>query len=299
MIGNGPEVTTFPHSRHDCLLHPVQGKNKTFKMKNFCNNCFCFVCDVKVGECTHWKDHCVAVNNNYWQGERKRMQIQKRLGKDGLGNMCLRCEGTGTNSQSYSNRCYQCLGTGFLVQCPFQNGSKVTCKTHLGVIPKNFVAVVTGVDKRVVQSEDGEDITMEFPRLRFHHYSNNVYISVRNKDELKRIVSAPQNCSSLNAGWPVGCGQFKNGARIQLKIQKDLNFSSGSTFKKDWVAQFDGHLNKLSWRRREIGTNGDRINSSSGDYVWHLQTQMHVPHGVRLINGGYSNRVNFQFRLIW
>jgi hypothetical protein len=65
MIGNGPEVSEFPHSRHDCLIHPIQNRTKTFKKTKFCVNCYCFVCDVKVAECKHWNDHCMATNTSY------------------------------------------------------------------------------------------------------------------------------------------------------------------------------------------------------------------------------------------
>ena len=188
------------------------------------------------------------------------------------------------------------------MQSPFQQGAKVTCKTHLGPIPKNFVATVTGKDIKVIQNDDGEDFAIEFPRLRCYHSSRNYYISVQTKDELKRIVSAPSHASTYNAGWPVGLGQFKNSTKIQLKIQKDLVFSGNSTFKKDWVAQFGGNLHQLDWRRRVVDTNGDRINSDKGSYVWHLTTQMHVPYGVRLVNSGYggyssNNRVEFRIPL--
>ena len=111
-------------------------------------------------------------------------------------------------------------GTGLLVQSPFQQGAKVTCKTHLGPIPKNFVATVTGKDIKVIQNDDGEDFAMEFPRLRCYHSSRNYYITVQTKDELKRIVSAPSSAPTYNAGWPVGLGNSRIPQRSNSRFRK-------------------------------------------------------------------------------
>ena len=288
MIGSGPEITTFPHSRHDCLLHPIQGKSKTFKMKNFCENCFCFVCDVKVAECTHWKDHCMAVNNAHWQGERKRMQIQKSIGKMG-DHVCLACGGTGQRTHS---QCWDCCGTGFLVQCPFKTNTKVTCKTHLGPIPKNVIASVTHQTKIKDTNDDGKEIAFCVPELTFNFSGRTVRVHLRTKDELKQLVSCQSGSIYYNQ-WPVGLKLRRKPTHIELIKKNDLDcgdFSGQRKYMADWVTEFSGTMSNLVWRRRRVDSNGRVINSTNAQpYAWHIQTTQHIPRSVQVINMRNNN----------
>ena len=63
-------LADFPHSREDCVVHPmIAAKNA----ETYCDNCFCYVCDVNVKECNHWKVHCKArFRDHFWKLERSR-----------------------------------------------------------------------------------------------------------------------------------------------------------------------------------------------------------------------------------
>jgi hypothetical protein len=53
----GPNaLSDFPHSRQDCVTHPLARATAVL----FCKNCYCFVCDVKASECHLWSNHCQA-----------------------------------------------------------------------------------------------------------------------------------------------------------------------------------------------------------------------------------------------
>jgi hypothetical protein len=53
----GPNaLSDFPHSRQDCVTHPMARATAVL----FCKNCYCFVCDVKAPECHLWSNHCHA-----------------------------------------------------------------------------------------------------------------------------------------------------------------------------------------------------------------------------------------------
>jgi hypothetical protein len=53
----GPNaLSDFPHSRQDCVTHPMARATAIL----FCKNCYCFVCDIKASECHLWRSHCHA-----------------------------------------------------------------------------------------------------------------------------------------------------------------------------------------------------------------------------------------------
>lgn len=55
----------FPHHRENCLVHRKVNKQ-------FCQNCFCMVCDVPASECLNWHDHYLATNtSDYWTNKRE------------------------------------------------------------------------------------------------------------------------------------------------------------------------------------------------------------------------------------
>lgn len=37
----------------------------------YCCNCFCFICDGRVGECASWYHHCIVTNNAVYQNLKK------------------------------------------------------------------------------------------------------------------------------------------------------------------------------------------------------------------------------------
>lgn len=60
----------LPHMRQHCTEHPFayfnSSKEKLEKAghnEKFCDKCYCYVCDVPVGECSQWaNDHCHATD---------------------------------------------------------------------------------------------------------------------------------------------------------------------------------------------------------------------------------------------
>jgi hypothetical protein len=60
--------TDLPHARFMCLKQPLnEGPTK------FCEQCYCFVCDVQAGGCTEWVAHCEAtISSPYWLAERRK-----------------------------------------------------------------------------------------------------------------------------------------------------------------------------------------------------------------------------------
>ena len=53
---NGDIISNLPHLRFHCLIEKFEKSNylKT------CPQCYCYVCDRKVVECSNWKRHCAA-----------------------------------------------------------------------------------------------------------------------------------------------------------------------------------------------------------------------------------------------
>ena len=70
----------FPHARQDCVKFPMNKSTAIF----FCNNCYCYVCDVKASECPSWlNSHCRAKKGDFLfenmrrQARRNRKQLEK------------------------------------------------------------------------------------------------------------------------------------------------------------------------------------------------------------------------------
>jgi hypothetical protein len=219
------------------------------------------------------------------------MQIQKRIGKTGIKDLCVRCEGTGKSQWS---DCSECKGTGVLVRCPFPINSFVTCKVHSGPIPKGVKAVVTGTSLIKSTNDDGEDIAMQVPRLRWQYENcNTFYVILDSKDEMKKLTALGRSFTSHSSrfsGWPIAF-PFKGPTNVEVKNQKDLVFNN-RTYKKDWVSRFSGSKYSMKWLRRCLDENGDVFpNGSSRPYCWHISTKMHIPSGVKVRSkyGGYGS----------
>ena len=69
----------LPHMRQHCTEYPFQNDAKLLH----CPECYCYVCDVAVAECTSWSSHCRATNDGpqvgYWN--RLRQQAKDRQSK--------------------------------------------------------------------------------------------------------------------------------------------------------------------------------------------------------------------------
>lgn len=73
-------LSDFPHSREDCVVHPIINNAELH-----CPKCFCYVCDVRVAECRNWKVHCSArFQDSYWKAERFRRRLQADQNKPRL-----------------------------------------------------------------------------------------------------------------------------------------------------------------------------------------------------------------------
>eukprot|EP00037_Helgoeca_nana_P030426 m.375810 g.375810 ORF g.375810 m.375810 type:complete len:1020 (+) comp28186_c1_seq1:26-3085(+) len=63
-------LTIYPHVREHC-------KNKPFGTKEFCDNCYCYVCDAPASGCSSWDTHYKATSSTLtWQ----RARIAKKAG---------------------------------------------------------------------------------------------------------------------------------------------------------------------------------------------------------------------------
>mmetsp|Transcript_37272 Transcript_37272/g.83462 ORF Transcript_37272/g.83462 Transcript_37272/m.83462 type:complete len:200 (+) Transcript_37272:248-847(+) len=60
----------FPHPRHDCPSKPFTRHGSAGQNRPVCDNCFCFVCDLKADECPKWDQHCGAWNGGQWTSMR-------------------------------------------------------------------------------------------------------------------------------------------------------------------------------------------------------------------------------------
>ena len=52
-------LVDFPHSRENCVTHPMRDDPLLR-----CGNCFCYVCDVLATDCKSWEQHCHATHGN-------------------------------------------------------------------------------------------------------------------------------------------------------------------------------------------------------------------------------------------
>lgn len=79
LVGTVNELR-LPHARNDCLEKPFQGdENYSLHMRKtvnqqFCDCCYCYVCEVKAGECQSWNEHCLATD----KGPKKLHWLQQR-----------------------------------------------------------------------------------------------------------------------------------------------------------------------------------------------------------------------------
>ena len=80
-------LVDFPHARENCAQHPWKpGFERTF-----CENCYCFVCDIPASTCREWEQHCKATHScPQWQQKRD----QKKARNSGAG-------GAGPSSSAY------------------------------------------------------------------------------------------------------------------------------------------------------------------------------------------------------
>jgi len=80
-------LVDFPHARENCAQHLWKpGSERTY-----CENCYCFVCDIPASTCREWEQHCKATHSSpQWQQKRD----QKKARKSGAG-------GAGPSSSTY------------------------------------------------------------------------------------------------------------------------------------------------------------------------------------------------------
>ena len=69
-------LSDFPHARFNCMSKKfLPGKEAAF-----CQNCFCYVCDIAASKCAEWTSHCKASHSSLtWQAERHRKRIIQTL----------------------------------------------------------------------------------------------------------------------------------------------------------------------------------------------------------------------------
>ena len=65
-------VQTPTHARFDCLLRPFPADpiSDRAACKAGCAGCMCWVCDVAMGECCDWEEHCVCDASPEWAAAR-------------------------------------------------------------------------------------------------------------------------------------------------------------------------------------------------------------------------------------
>ena len=65
-------VQTPTHARFDCLLRPFPADpiSDRAACKAGCAGCMCWVCDVVMGECCDWEEHCVCDASPEWAAAR-------------------------------------------------------------------------------------------------------------------------------------------------------------------------------------------------------------------------------------
>lgn len=70
-------AVNLPHARHDCGTHMWKGPDAN--KEQICDNCFCYVCDIRANECTDWQLHCQAFAGNCrWERARERVKRRRR-----------------------------------------------------------------------------------------------------------------------------------------------------------------------------------------------------------------------------
>jgi len=72
-------LTDFPHSRENCVIAPMASADNHDTNRMHCPNCYCYVCDVPVQECTNWRRHCHARHKTAkWQKMRGQVLVKKK-----------------------------------------------------------------------------------------------------------------------------------------------------------------------------------------------------------------------------
>ena len=64
-VENDQSIGSMPHSRCDCTNHPFVKKVDDSSHKKFCDNCYCFVCDVPAKDCKEWEMAGIPENTLY------------------------------------------------------------------------------------------------------------------------------------------------------------------------------------------------------------------------------------------
>lgn len=71
-------LADYPHFRFQCALEAFK-RQRAQKKEQFCERCFCYVCDVPASKCTRWATHCKAVDTvSKWRTERERRLEERR-----------------------------------------------------------------------------------------------------------------------------------------------------------------------------------------------------------------------------
>jgi len=74
-VDDGVELTkvtfnaleNFPHARHNCVIHRFpkwDDTDRRGKALKYCRNCYCFLCDKPVAECSSWSAHSLACDDD-------------------------------------------------------------------------------------------------------------------------------------------------------------------------------------------------------------------------------------------
>lgn len=68
----------MPHPRSLCAKNTFATASPFQKQMDTCNQCYCYVCDLKVSDCKKWATHCLADHTMpYWVGQRKAAKAAK------------------------------------------------------------------------------------------------------------------------------------------------------------------------------------------------------------------------------
>eukprot|EP00940_MAST-03C_sp_MAST-3C-sp2_P002215 g2215.t1 len=187
IVGSLPVVSRFPHSRNNCLIHPFKNMSKDFRMRKFCEKCYCYVCDVKISECNQWNSHCQAHDDaGHWKAMRRR--------KQGTSNS----SGAGTSllSASLQNRLNQIISAHSAAPA-ILNHRKIKSTPSRQWAVAGAVVLVEDV---FYDFEANEFVARIFIPVRtpvFHRYRTNggdVTCSVRELRAVNDVLRAPDAC---------------------------------------------------------------------------------------------------------
>jgi len=74
----------FPHMRQHCTKYPFwikKQKGRKQNNKQYCDKCYCFVCDVPVTECSDWNVHCGATDAGTQRSKWKNLRDEQKTKK--------------------------------------------------------------------------------------------------------------------------------------------------------------------------------------------------------------------------